>query len=498
MPVATTNQLIVKTRDEWIALYLRSIKVRNPQESIEPNSPAWIRACAIADCLVMQSATAQATAAGVLIKNQNEDQLVATGEILGIDWPAAVGASGNVIASTGTLGSTILAGDEIVNLTTKVRYHVTTTALYNNGDPIPVIGTDTGPLTNVDPGVPLTWSAPRPGCLSTALVQELDGEGLSGGSDKASADEYRKILAYALANESASGNEATLIKLAENSRAHGVSVQKAFVYPSINGPGTVGLCFAIKPKNSQSSRIPNGTQMAAVLGYVTQWLPGDDDVFMLPLVAAPLSFVWRVKWSASDAGWADAYPWPQYIYSDSHIITGATDASHFFIGTLSGSYSGVAAPTAGKTIAIFSASTGTFYRKKIFSAGGGGPWTIVCDTTAAQSDTSYTPSVNDVVSPWADSLPVVEQTVADYIGAMGPGQQVSSDPGDGRRMMRMPTPTSSIYPIQVSSLVVSRMLDNSAIDDTQELNALGQVVPLGVYMTTSKIFEQPTISVYPL
>ena len=502
MAVATSNTLPVSSRDDHVNRYLRSTKNRNPATSIEVNSPAWIRAMAIGDTLVMQSAQAQQLAAGVLINNQNEDQLIATGEILGIDWPQAVGASGSLIASTGTLGSTILAGDELKDQTTGFRYKVLTTALYMDGDPIPVQAIDTGPLTNVDPGIALVWSLQRPGCNATAVVKDIDGEGLTGGAEKASVEEYRTIIAFAIANESASGNEAVVIKLAQNSRAHGVAVQKAFAVPALNGPGLMGLCFTLKPANKNASRIPNGTQMAAVYAYVVQWLPGDDGVFMLPLLAQPLSFVWRIKWSAGDAGWVDAYPWPLYKevsgVSDPYVVTATTDPSHFTVGVSSGNYTGASQPAIGKTISIFDKSTGKFFRKKILSFTGAGPWPITCDTTTNQTDTTYKPVVGDPVSPWADSLPQIGGVVADYIGSMGPGEQVATDPGDGRRQMRVPEPSPTNYPDQVTSLVVSNALKLPSVADAQEKNALGTKVPVGVFMTTNNLFEQPTVAVYPL
>jgi hypothetical protein len=502
MAVATSNQLAVKSADQWLGLYLRSIKVRNPQESIATNSPAWIRGKAIADVLVIHSADCQSAAAGVLLKNQNDDQLAATGEMLSIDWPAAIGASGYVIEQAGSAGSTIYAGDELVNQTTGFRYKCQTTALYNNGDPVPIVGIDTGPQTDCDPGTALIWSAPRPGTSpSTALVQaQPDGSGLSGGSDKASSDEYRQILAYALANESASGNEATVIKLAENSKAHGVAVLKAFVYPAINGPGTIGLTFLMKTNAAAASRRPNGAQLSAVYNYVVQWLPGDDSVFSIPLTAESLEFIWRIRWKSTDPGWSDAYPWPLYVTNNQHIVTAATDANTFTISLLTGPYTGVSQPVAGKAIAIFNRATGAFVRKTIKTVSGTGPWAITCDSSlpANQNDGSYVPAVNDNVSPWADSLTNVASTTIAYVDTMGPGEQVASDPGDGRRQLRMPVPLPDQYPEQITSLVVSKMLQTTGVADAQEKLALESTVSVGALTTLSYLFESPTIGVYPL
>ena len=501
MAVATSNNLAVKGRDQWVSLCLRSVKIRNPQESIEPNSPAWIRAMAIADVLVIHSADCQSAAAGVLLKNQNDDQLLATGEMLSIAWPEAIGASGYVIAQTGTVGATIYAGDEVKNPITGFRYKCQTTALYNNGDPVPIIGIDTGPQTDCDAGTALTWNGQRPGCQPSALVQaQPDGSGLTGGSDKASADEYRQILAYALANESASGNEATVIKLAENSKAHGVAVLKAFVYPGVNGPGTTGLCFLMKTNSSTASRCPNGAQLSAVYDYVVQWLPGDDSIFAIPLVPESIEFIWRIRWKSTDPGWADAFPWPPYVASDQHIITSSTDANTFSVGLRSGVYSGSVAPTAGKAIAIFNRTTGKFIRKTILTVGSSGPWTIVCNSAlpASQNDGSYVPVANDNVSPWADSLQNVADTTIDYVNSMGPGEQVASDPGDGRKQLRSPSPLPDQYPEQVTSLVVSRMLQTTGVSDCQEKLALESTVSVGALTALSYLFESPTIGVYSL
>lgn len=501
MAVATSNQLVVKTRDQWISYYLRSRKNANPGESIEPNSPAWIAAAAIADCLVVQGSNCQQNAAGVLIANQNTDQINSTGAILGIDRPAATGASGSVVANVGSLGSTIYQGDSLTNLVTGVRYKVTTSGLYMPGQLIPVVGIDTGPNTNLDAGIPLTWASPRPGCNSTALVYEQpDGTGLTGGANAASDDEYKQIIQYALANESASGNEATIIKLLENSRGHGVAVQKGFVYPALNGPGTVGVCFTLKPQSLNGSRSPNSTQLSAVLAYLQAWLPGSVNVFMLPIVGSQVTLVAQAKWSPSSPGWIDISPWPTYSLGRSYIVSSSGDASTFTVA-LSGSspdYTSAPQPTAGQTIAVYNAATATFYRKVITGVSGTGPWVLTCSTIATQSDTTYAPEALDIISPYSDSLVDVANSFVSYVQSMGPGEQVASDPGDGFRQMRQPRPLSNQYPETISSQVVADALKLPAVADVELVSGLLATVPVGALLAYSRIFQNPQIGIYPL
>lgn len=277
MPVSDTlpTILVAESRDKHAARWLRSygnrLAVNNPNADIAqataPGSDAYLDAMATADCLAVMSAKAQAMAGTALIANMTEAQLLVKGDSLGVPWPEATGASGYVIAQTSSNGGEIRPGDVCTNLLTRKRYQcaASANATYQNGDPVPVTGVDTGPGSNADAGTLLTWDSPRAGIFASCAVQlQTDGTGLSGGRDKATIEEYRALVSYAQANESASGNEAAAIKWAQDSLHHGVPVEKAFYYPAIWGPGNNALVFTVAPTTALGSRIPNGAQLATL------------------------------------------------------------------------------------------------------------------------------------------------------------------------------------------------------------------------------------------
>lgn len=502
--------LQVNTRDEWAQLWLRSygnrLAVNNPSADISqataPGSAAYIDAMALADCLAIMSANSQTIAGTALIANMSEAQLTVKGQDLGVPWPQAVGAAGWVIASTSTNGSTIRAGDSLSNLLTRMRYeHASATDIhYSNGQLVPVIGVDTGPLSNADAGTQLQWDSPRDGCFSQAIVAaRADGTGLTGGADKASVETYRSLITYGQANESASGNEAAAIKWAEDSLNHGVQVEKAFYYPAIYGPGNNALVFTVPPSGVSGSRIPTGPQIAQVIAYVQSQLPADDGVIGCVLDGVNPTLIGRVDWADGAPQWSDFTPWPNYIAGDKFVVTNSPTptATVFTVATASGSYTSAQQPSNGKTIALFNSTTGKFSKKIIASFSGSGPWTITCDTSTGQTDTVFVPTYGTLVSPWSDSLQSVADTLITYINTMGPGEQ-SAGLGDGRKQLRSPRPSTKAWPITITSQVESNVTALTGVDSFSLVVGLGLTVSIGVPGTYSNLLTNPLIAIHTL
>jgi len=495
------------SRDSWATRHMRSygnrLYANNPQADIAqataPGSAEWLDAMAIADCLSVLSGQAATIAGTALTANKNEAQLIQEGKDLGVPWPNASGAAGYVLAQTSTNGSLIQPGDVITNKLTRVRYQcaAATTVRYYNGDPVPVLGVDTGPNSNADIGTVLTWDSPRSGCFDSALVKNTNGKGLTGGRDKPSIEEYRAILLDAKANESASGNETAVIRWAQSTLLHGVAVEKAFAYPAIKGFGTMGLTFTVPPDNG-GSRIPNGAQMAAVLAFVQSQLPGDDGLLMCSLNPLPVTLIGRVTWGPDAIGWNDYAPWPNYIASDKWVVSASTDASHFTISLDSGVYTTANQPSAGTVFAAFNPEDGKFYKKTVLSFTDTGPWIVTCDTTSGQTDLLYKPVAGlTMVSPWSNSLADIATSLVSYVTKMGPSEQ-SVGLGDGRKQLRTPRPAAKSFPITINSKVESDVSNLSSVDSFSLVVGLGQTITLGVPGAYSNIFEQPNIAIYSL
>lgn len=503
------DKLVVKNRDQWTQYWLRSygnrLSVNNPNADVSqataPGSDAWLDAKAMADCLAVMSANAQTIAGTALIANMTEGQLIVKGDALGVPWPQATGAAGYVLAQTSSNGGEIRPGDVCTNLLTRKRYQCAapSSATYHTNDPVPVIGVDTGPGSNADAGTLLTWDSPRSGVFASCTVQaQTDGSGLSGGRDKSTIEEYRALVAYAQANESASGNEAAAIKWAQDSLHHGVPVEKAFYYPAIYGPGNNALVFTVAPTATNGSRVPNSTQIAQVLAYVKSQMPGDDGIIACALNPVTPAIIGRIEWG-NGAIWADAVPWPNFIASNKWLVTAVVDSTHFTIGLeSSGGYSSAQQPSVGKTIALFNKTTGVFVKKTILSFTGTGPWVITCDTSSGLSDTTYTPLIgNTMVSPWSDSLATVATTIAKYVSGMGPGEQ-STALGDGRKRLRVPRPTTKSWPITITSKLESDVTLLTDVNSFSLTTGLGYTVSVGVPAAYSNLAANPNIAIYSL
>src|SRR5678816_4678655 len=263
------DELIVLTRDQYVARYLRSIQLRDPEASIAQDSQPWLDATGIADQLVVQSQNARLIGRTIPLSDVSGKRLDQRLDEKGLPqrFPE-VGSSGFVTVSTSATGTDLLSGDELTD-SSQLRFQCIASGHYADGAQVPIAGISTGPTTNLDAGALLTWSAPRPGCFPVAtVVEQTDGTGLSGGRLDESDDEVRLRISDAMANPAAAGNDAAYQRAVENSLGHGVSVQKAFTYPACLGPGTIGVAFTLKPANLGSSRIPNAAQTAQVREFV--------------------------------------------------------------------------------------------------------------------------------------------------------------------------------------------------------------------------------------
>jgi subtilisin family serine protease len=330
--------------------------------------------------------------------------------------------------------------------------------LYTNGQQVAVESVDPGIGQNLAVGEVLQWTSPGPGCYATVVVfQSPDGDGIIGGRLTESDDEYRERIRDYNASPIGHGNESDVIALIEASREHGVPVEKGFVYPARLGPGTLSYCFLIKRDNYWESRLPSSAQITTVFNYVSGELPGDFSITPASVIATNTKIALSLSLDPRYGNWADFTPWPIYYARTAGmlIISAATSASAFTIATDNGVYTSVTAPAAGNTIALYDSTAGVFKRKKILTVGGAGPWAIVCDMTAEQSDSSYVPVAYQAISPWFDAINYCAAAVGKHMALLGPGDGIdkSSLPEDGTRMARQPRP----YPGQYNDAVTAQI-----------------------------------------
>jgi uncharacterized phage protein gp47/JayE len=251
------DEVVVFSRDQWIEKYKRSYRLRDPGADMRDGTQPANDAAAISDQLQILSYNARQIAQAIPLSTQTLAQLEQTAQELGVPGQIpALGSSGYVTIDSAT-GTKIYSGDELRDETgTGFTFQCITTGDYSTEKPVPIVAIDVGPTTNLEAGTALQWSAPRPGCSSLCTVLEQpDGTGLEGGRDEESRDEFAQRISDALANPAVAGNDAAYQRAVENSKAHGVSVEKCFTTPGCLGAGTTGICFTLKPARLGADRI---------------------------------------------------------------------------------------------------------------------------------------------------------------------------------------------------------------------------------------------------
>lgn len=466
-----SGEIAVFTRAESEALFAQLYQIAEPEADVGPGTMPARDARVAADMMVVVFADAQTIGDTSSLRSRNDAQLDAIGEVEGVERPPATGASGYLVVDAAEGGTTIFADDEVKHLATGNVYRVTKTALYSPGSLVPVIGKTTGPETDLAAGAELQWLNPRAGCAPTATVWE---EGLTGGREQASREEYIELIIDRRRNPPAAGNDGAYQAFVQNVRQHGIAVQKCFTYPAIKGTGTTGLAFVLRPARPGGSRLPNGAQIAIMEAALEGEFPGDDGIFLAQVAEQATTIALGVTWRKSAVTWADQNPWPAWIPLSPMAVSGAAaiSASAFRVS----SSESTDAPIAGQTIAVYNAAQARFARKQIATVTeivAGKTWDLTFDLTGNASDTAFAPAAGALVSPWSDSLDVVAPAVVAYCDALGPGEMVATFYDEGRRQRRQPE-NPEAWPSEISTRVEQVV---GALDPVRTVTLLSPTSP---------------------
>lgn len=499
-PIVLPDALITQTRDQVRAKWLRDYSLRNPTAKTGIGTDPYTDSAVFADGAMPIYANSITIAANVPRSTKTGAALDA--EAIAMGQPVhrpAVGAIGAVVISASVGGTTIFLNDEFkIN---GLRYKCAATATYADQAQVPIEGIDTGPGTNVGPGTQGSWTNPRPGCVKDAKVAlQADGSGLSDGADAETDADMQLRLAYAASNPPASGNDAEYQQAVL--QTPGLSIGAVFTYPSILGPGTMGVAFTLRPASPGANRIPNAAQIAKVLAWLKGQFPADDVILVCTLVAQPIDVVFRETWAQGGTpGWADLVPWPIYNATKVVIDNGATPtATTFRLKNIDGTT--IVAPQVGNTIAFYDAPNQVFRRKKVLTATfvAGTSYDIVCDQTNGASDTSYTPyssGTGQPCCPWSDSLDALALPTVSYFDTLGPGEQRSTFFDPGLRERRSPR-SPQFWPSEVSNRMLAPLF---ALAQVQDIALQEPTVPFNATVGTpgvsSNLITLRSITVFP-
>lgn len=492
------DALIVPTRDDLVAKFLRDVAFRAPNTKMGDGQLANIDAAVTADMVLPLYAESVRQAELVSldgVAGKALEQRAIDKGLVG-RLPAAP-AAGFVVADVSTGGALGKKGQTIKHPQTGARYEITTTAVYAPGDPVPVVGLTTGPTSNLAAGTVLQWESPPPGWGANAAVfEQSDGDGLTGGRDEETDAEIRERIRDANANPASAANDTAYQNAVVGTP--GVGVQAAFTYPAISGPGVGAVAFLVRPASAGASRAPNGTQIALVRANVLGQMPRSDSTSFCTITEYPIAVGFRLRWTPNVSSWLDSPAWPpydvQWYYVD--YASGTHTATTFWIKTAAAS---PVAPTVGQTIAFWDATNKVFVRKRIGAVSGANPWQITVDISNGTSDTAYVPFDAQPAGPWSDTLQDVADTIVAYFDTLGPGEQVATPYFDeGARQRRQPQ-----SPAAWPSTITSKMtLGAESLPAVQSLSMIVPTLPydtpVGTLGVTSKLITLGALIILPL
>lgn len=488
----------VYSRAEMAAKWKRDYQLRIPAADVGPNSLPEIEAG-----LFSEQAMIVHNDAIVIGRSTNVDDAQGTaldekhGNPIGVPRLGATGASGFVIVSAAASGTTIFEGDELTYQATNGRYRCTVTALYDDGENVPVEGIDTGTASDLAAGSILQWVSPRSGCNSTCEVYEQsDGSGLTGGAEAENDDDYKVRIKFRLANPPASGNDSAYLEAIE--AYPGIGIQKGFTFPCITGPGVSAITFTLRPSAPGASRIPNPAQLAAVKAALRTTFPADDGIYAAQLIAENVTIVLAITWRKRAKGWADAAPWPEYV--DPAVAVAASPAPTATTFRLTTTTS-TTTPQVGQTIAFYDAANLAFRNKRIGAVSvvsAGLSWDLTADTANNASDTSYTPVAGDIASPWSESLNLLVTPIVEFFDALGPGEMVATFADPGTRQRRQPE-NPETWPSAISNRLASAIQALPSVNDAEltEPAALPYEPTVGVPGVSAYLLQLANLGVYP-
>lgn len=491
------NGFYVPTRDEVRDQWQKDVQLRLPGAPIGEGSQAFQEGSVNADMLMPVYADAASIAS-----NANLDDMTLEGlknEARGMGIPELLPASGGagfvqISASAG--GVTIDSGREIYDEKTSLRFRCAATNSYANGQPVPIIGIDTGPQTNLPAGTVLKWRNPPLGLnTNAAVLADADGNGLQGGRNEETPDELRLRIRTERANPPAGGNTAHVMRLVkEAGAALGIPIQEVFVYPCILGPAIYGFTFTLRPARPGASRAPSSVQRTLVRAYIVGALPEDDGILACALLEAGVTVRLKIDWMPEAQGWVDQNPWP--LSADTWYVSTATSATVFGVRSMSGPTS---TPQVGQTLAFYNARDGVFVPKRIGAVSGPvvGEYTITCETANNASDVLYVPAVNEQFCPWSDSLQALVEPLALEFARLGPGEQVSAFFDAGYRQRRFPL-NPSRWPSTLRHKMLDGVDDLPQVGDVQWLSpALPYATPVGTPGVSSNLLTLARILAFP-
>lgn len=500
----TTHAFTVRTADEIRESGLRCLRnglaeIGVDAPNVSPNSDDYCRFNAFANELSVCEANGAAKADELMPDTAVGDGLKRWLEPNGIEYRPASGSVGTVILDASQTTAVPL-GTRIVDGTGQL-FEVSTGGTYDDEDEVPIAAISTGDATNLPGGTVLRWVAPPAFCASTAVISDA---GLVNGTDEDNDDIARARLFAHWQEAPSSGNSTHVAEIAEASTS---SVEKAYVYPAAQGPGTYHVAVTARPTATNKSRAVADAKISTVVRpYVTGQLPEHTEGTITSVEDVETDVSILVSLPSSPAasppgpggGWLDGTPWPAYPVE----VQTVTSSTSFKIVGVDGTGT---VPTEGVTrISWLSHVDWTVKTATVTSATPDGPlaYDIIIDTPFDGIE------VDDRVWPACENQDAYAEAILEGFAALGPGEKTDNTLTLARAF-RHPIPAQS-YPYELGAQLLSKLSQISEVyaaqfkrryDGTKAVvGASGSFAPEVPAAITDKplIFIPKRIAFYPL
>lgn len=444
------------SQDFWDDLYLQAVANGNAAPPTQPGTDWYALGVAVGNALLIQYANLQ-------IAEDNGDLLTSTDKALedkrvayGVPEVKASPSTGKIRVRVN--GSSTVPDGRQFTLPNGLRCMVSGTQSVVDKSEIDVIAIDTGTATNAKGGTKVQFISPPLNVQQEATVSAFFP--LTGGID--TEDDPRKLqrILNRLKYQPGGGNWAGLRDIATTALA---SIQDAFPYPALGGPGSVKVVLvkAYDPDNLDYSRAPNTAQVSFVRSAIqaanateTEQIvqaAADQNTDVGLLVTIPDSQLS----GGNGTGWTDSAPWPPLDNNDHGRVTISVVTSPTQITVSSQS---ATLPLNGQTrIAWWSSADRRFRIFTVLACSGSlGARALTLDKPMADSS-GGSPQVGDFISPAAERIADYGSTWLKLMGQLGPGEN-TADPARLPRALRHPYIT--VGPDSSLSFTVLRQLSD--------------------------------------
>lgn len=353
------------------------------------------------------------------------DELTELASAFGVEKRPADGASGYV-KCYGTPGAvTIPAGYQCTSPSGH-KYQVaaaTTITLVGQDDnagaapTVYIEAVKNGDSTNQSAGTTFSWDSSSIGALKATC--KVDASGLTGGTDEDDDEDLRARLLRKLSAPTADTNNSRFAELAEESSA---SIQQAYVYAAVQGPGSVDIALV----KDSGDRTLGSSVTSAASAYVAASMGGHAQLNVTSVNAQYVDIVINLTLplpasaGGSGSGWKDATPWPSTTDSTLVRVT-AVGANTITVNATSSQ-----APVAGNRFCLWNPSltepsAAAMTEFEIISVSGvSGAYVLTVSSVPAWVTTWMRPS------PAAENISSYADAIYTSIKALGPGEKTSA------------------------------------------------------------------------